>query len=119
MRTVLLLLLALLAAKTTGTTSATAQNACSKPYVACMDKCVTKPSKMMQDACIESCQNQAKVCFSGRSDPNVQTVRETNDRPDSAVGAASAAKAATSAKPIGQPQQTVAKPQQPAQRRAQ
>ena len=116
MKTVLLLLLAMLAIKTTTTTTAVGQDACSKPYVACIDKCVTKPSKMLQDDCIERCQSQAKVCFSGGPDPHVQTVRETSDRPDNAVAAAPAAKAA-SAKPAGKPQQSVATPQQPAQRR--
>ena len=40
MKTVLLLLLAMLAIKTTTTTSATGQEACSKGYIACLDKCV-------------------------------------------------------------------------------
>jgi hypothetical protein len=119
MRTVLLLLLAVLAFKTTGTTSATAQDACSKPYVACMDKCVTRPSKSLQDTCMETCQTQNKACFSnvfGGPGPDVQTVRENADTPDRAVAAkpeqpAGAAKAAASAKPAG-------KPQQPAERRA-
>jgi hypothetical protein len=125
MRTVLLLLLAVLAVKTIGTTSATAQDACSKPYVACVDKCVTRPSKSLQDTCMEACQTQNKACFSnvfGGPGPGVQTVRENADTSDSAVAARpepSAAEAAASAAPAGKPQQSAAKPQQPAQRRAQ
>jgi hypothetical protein len=125
MRTALLLLLAMLAVQTTGTTGAMAQDACSKPYVACIDKCVARPSKSLQDTCMEACQTQNNACFSnvfGGPGPGVQTVREATDQPDNAVAAQAeqpAAKAAASAKPAGKPQQSAAKPQQPAQRRAQ
>ena len=64
MKTVLLLLLAMLAIKTTTTTSATGQEACSKGYIACLDKCVGRPSAAMQETCMTSCQTQSTACFS-------------------------------------------------------
>jgi hypothetical protein len=77
MRTVLLLLLAMLAIKTTAVTTASGQDACSKGYTGCVDRCVTRPSQSLQDTCIESCQTQAKACFSsGGPGSNVQTVHE-------------------------------------------
>jgi hypothetical protein len=47
--TVLLLLLAMLAIKTTTTTSATGQESCSKGYIACVNKCVGRPSAATQE----------------------------------------------------------------------
>jgi hypothetical protein len=49
MKTVLLLMLAMLAIKTTTTTSATGQEACSKGYIACVSKCVGRPSAATQE----------------------------------------------------------------------
>ncbi len=80
MKTVLLLLLAMLAIKTTTMTSATGQDACSKVYVSCLDKCTTRPSKTLQDSCMEMCQSQNNGCFSkvfGAPGPGMsQTVRQ-------------------------------------------
>lgn len=88
MRTVLLLLLAMVAIKTTSATTATGQEACSKPYIACLDKCVTRLSKTLQDSCMEACQTQNNACFSkvfGGPGTNVQTVRQEPAR--EAIGA--------------------------------
>jgi len=64
MKTVLLLLLAMLATKTTSVTTAVGQNACSKPYIGCMDRCVSRPTATLQNSCIEACQTQNNACFS-------------------------------------------------------
>jgi hypothetical protein len=54
-----MLVMAMFAVQTTG---AHAQDMCSKPYVACIDKCVGNPSPSMQDTCIGSCQRQNTSC---------------------------------------------------------
>src|SRR5262245_65169145 len=64
MRTVLLLLLAMLAVKTAAVTAASGQDACSNAYTGCLDKCVARPSKSLQDSCVEACQTQNNACFS-------------------------------------------------------
>ncbi len=65
MKTVLSLLLAMLAIKTTTTTSATGQEACSKGYIACLDKCVGRPSAAMQETCMRSRQSQHRLLLAG------------------------------------------------------
>jgi hypothetical protein len=72
MRTVLLLLLAMLAVKTS-TSIAVGQQACSTAYTGCLNKCVARPSKALQDNCMEACQTQNNACFSkvfGGPNPN-------------------------------------------------
>jgi hypothetical protein len=94
---VLLLLVAMLAIKTTSTTSATGQEACSKSYTACMDRCVARPSKTLQDNCMETCQTQSNACFSqkfGAPGPTAITVKEEPGK---------AALAADEASPAGKP----------------
>ena len=78
MKTVLLLLLAMLAIKTTTTTSAVGQEACSKGYIACLDKCVARPSAAMQETCMNSCQTQNNAVLAGvwRPGPNAVTVKQ-------------------------------------------
>jgi hypothetical protein len=101
MKTVLLLLLAMLAIETTAVTTASAQAACTKGYTGCMDRCVTRPSPSLQDTCIETCQSQAKACFSEASD-GTQTVRQEPAKPENETAAKPerpAAKVAAPAKP--------------------
>ena len=42
--------------------SARSQDACSKDYVACLDVCVTKPTKGIQEPCMNSCQANNNRC---------------------------------------------------------
>ena len=117
MRTVLLLLLAMLAIKTTSTTSATGQEACSKPYTACMDRCVVRPSKTLQDSCMETCQTQSNACFSqkfGVPGPTAITVKE---EPGKAALAADEARPA--GKPAAKPTMTAKPAMKPSERRPQ
>lgn len=60
MRTVFLLLMAMLVIKTT---TAQGQQACTNAYVACSDRCVSRVSKQLQDNCFEACQSQNNACF--------------------------------------------------------
>ena len=80
MKPLLLLLLVMLSANTTGDMSrAHAQEACSKSYVSCLDRCVTRPSKALQDGCMEACQTQNNACYSqvyGGPGPNSVTVKK-------------------------------------------
>ena len=79
MKTVLLLLLAMLAIKTTAMTSAVGQEACTNAYTGCLDKCVARPTPAMQDSCMQSCQTQSNACFSkvyGGPGPNAVTVKQ-------------------------------------------
>ena len=57
MRIVFLLLVAMLAIKTS---AALSQDACSRDYVACMDGCVAK--RTGEARCIEACQNKNSTC---------------------------------------------------------
>jgi len=75
MKTVFMFLVAMLAIETT---SAQGQDACSKSYVSCMDKCVSRPSESLQANCIEACQSQNNACFSkayGGPSTAIQTAR--------------------------------------------
>jgi hypothetical protein len=116
MKTVLLLLLAMLAIKTTAVTTASAQDACTKGYTGCLDRCVTRPSKSLQDTCMETCQTQNSACFSqvlGGPGSNAQTVREEPAKPESEVAdrpERPGTKAAAPAKPAAK----VAAPAKPA-----
>lgn len=76
MRTVFLLLMAMLVIKTT---SAQGQEACSRAYTACADKCVSRPSQSLQDNCFEACQSQNNACFAkiyGNPGSSSQTVQQ-------------------------------------------
>lgn len=125
MKTVLLLLLAMLAIQTTTTTSATGQEACSKGYIACLDKCVGRPSAAMQETCMTSCQTQSTACFSqvyGGPGPNAVTVKQ-DATPANATPAGEAAALASDeeqpkAKKAAKPTKT-AKPRERAERRQQ
>ena len=113
MKTVLLLLLAMLALKTTAVTTASGQDACSKGYTGCVDRCVTRPSQSLQDTCIESCQTQARTCFSsGGPGSNMQTVHEAPAKPENEKPGRPAAKVAAPAKPTAK-MATPAKPAKP------
>jgi hypothetical protein len=50
------------------------QEACVKSYVSCMDVCVTKQSKSLQDGCITACQSKNDQCaekiYGVRRDPS-------------------------------------------------
>ena len=79
MRTVLLLLVAMLAIKTTAVTTASGQEACTKAYTGCLDRCVGRPTASLQETCMATCQTQSTACFSqvyGGPGPSAQTVRE-------------------------------------------
>lgn len=113
MRTVFVLLLAMLAIKTT---SAVGQDACSNGYTSCLDKCVARPSKTLQDSCMETCQTQNNACFSkvlGGPGPTAVTVKEDAPKGDSV--------AADGERPAAKPaaKKQVATPAKPAERRAQ
>jgi hypothetical protein len=98
MKTVLLLLLAMLAIKTTSATSAVGQHACQKPYIACMDKCVGRPSATLQNSCMEACQTQNRACFSqvlGAPGPGQTVIQE----PAAAQAAANGEPAAEEPRP--------------------
>lgn len=84
MKPVLLLLLAMLAIKTT-TTTAIGQDACSKAYVGCVDKCVARPTPQLQEGCMQACQTQNNACYSqvfGGPGPNAVTVRQEDGQPN-------------------------------------
>jgi hypothetical protein len=126
MKTVLLLLLAMLAIKTTTTTSAVGQEACSKGYIACLDKCVARPTAAMQETCMNSCQTQNNACFSqvyGGPGPTAVTVKQ-DAAPANATPAGDAAALASDqeqqpqAKKVVKPTKT-AKPRERAERRQQ
>jgi hypothetical protein len=117
MRTVFLLLMTMFVINATG---ANAQEMCSKSYVACIDKCVVKPSASLQETCIGSCQQQNTSCsaklYGGENLSTAKTVtpeemakREEED----AARAQAAAKAKTAAKPA-KPARQVAAPNRPA-----
>ena len=77
MKTIFLLLLAVLAIKSTTTTSAVGQEACTKAYIACLDKCVGR-SPAMQESCMQTCQTQNTACFSkGTSGSNAPPRSDT------------------------------------------
>ena len=98
MKTVLLLLLAMLAIKTTSATNAVGQDTCQKPYIACMDKCVGRASATLQNSCMEACQTQNTACFSqvlGGPGPGQTVVQE----PAAAQAAANNEPAAEEARP--------------------
>ena len=123
MKTVLLLLLAMLAIKTTTTTSATGQEAGSN--IACLDKCVGRPTPAMQETCMQTCQTQNNACFSqvyGGPGPTAVTVKQ-DAAPANATPAGDAAALASDeeqpkAKKAAKPTKT-AKPRERAERRPQ
>jgi hypothetical protein len=104
MKTVFLLLMAMLVVKTT---SAQGQEVCSKSYISCVDQCVAKPSASLQGTCIESCQSQNNVCAAkvygadNTSTAKSVTPEEVAER-DEAKAAKPAAKAAKQAAPARQ-----------------
>jgi hypothetical protein len=123
MKTVLLLLLAMLAIKTTTTTSATGQEACSKGYIACLDKCVARPTPAMQETCMQTCQTQNNACFSqvyGGPGPNAVTVKQdaapSSDTPAGDAAALASDQEQPKAKKAAKPAKT-AKPRERAERR--
>ena len=124
MKTVLLLLLPMLAIKTTTTTNATGQEGCSKGYIACLDKCVGRPTPAMQETCMQTCQTQNNACFSqvyGGAGPTAVTVKQ-DAAPANATPAGDAALASDEnqpkAKKAAKPTKT-AKPRERAERRQQ
>ncbi len=126
MRTVLLLLLAMLAIKTS-TSIALGQQACTGAYTGCLDKCVARPSKNLQDTCMEACQTQNNACFSkmfGGPNRNTATVKQEEAPPNAAPAAAASAHgepaAALASDEQQQPKKPAAKPTKtakPAQQR--
>ena len=42
--------------------AASAQQACQKEFIACMDTCATRSSKTMQDGCFQSCEGKNNFC---------------------------------------------------------
>jgi hypothetical protein len=60
------------AALVVNTSGALSQEACSKAYGVCMNACVEKVAKDVQDACMSSCQAKNSQCsaevFSGRQE---------------------------------------------------
>jgi hypothetical protein len=117
MRTVLLLWLAMLAIKTTSTTSATGQEACSKSYTACMDRCVARPSKTLQDSCMETCQTQNNACFSQKFGAPGPTAITAKEEPGKAALAADEERPA--GKPAAKPTKTAKPAMKPLERRPQ
>ena len=125
MRTVLLLLLAMLAVKTS-TSIAVGQQACSTAYTGCLNKCVARPSKALQDNCMEACQTQNNACFSkvfgGPNHHNTATVKQEEAPPAaaSAHGVPQGEPGAALASDEQQPKKPAAKPTKtakPAQQR--
>ena len=126
MKTVVLLLLAMLAIKTTTATSATGQEACSKSYIGCVDKCVGRPTPALQDSCMQACQTQNNACFSkvyGGPGREAVTVKNEEPAPDAQAAPAdqnAAAVAEDEQKPAKKAKPTkTAKPRERADRRAQ
>ena len=117
MRTVLLLWLAMLAIKTTSTTSATGQEACSKSYTACMDRCVARSSKTLQDSCMETCQTQNNACFSQKFGAPGPTAITAKEEPGKAALAADEERPA--GKPAAKPSKTAKPAMKPLERRPQ
>jgi hypothetical protein len=82
MKSMAMLVIAAAAALATNTSGARSQDACSKEYVACMDHCVTKPAKSVQEPCMNSCQANNNRCsekvYGGRRemDPPAQAGAE-------------------------------------------
>ncbi len=105
MKTVFLLLMAMLVIKTT---SAQGQDVCSKSYISCVDQCVAKPSASLQGTCIESCQSQNNVCaakvYGGENMNTAKTVtpEEAAERDQAKAKAAAKPKAAKPAAPARQ-----------------
>ena len=108
MKTVFLILVAMLAIETT---SAQGQDACSKSYVSCMDKCVSRPSESLQANCIEACQSQNNACFSkayGGPTKAIQTVRpapsQAKDAKDAQAATPDSAAPQAAVPPVGSEQ---------------
>ncbi len=117
MKTVVLLLMAMLAVETA---SAQGQDACTKSYIACVDKCVAKPSQTLQESCIGSCQGENNACsaraYGGANVSTAKTVTpEEAAQREEAEAKAKSAKPAKAAKPARQ----VAEPAKPTDRRPQ
>ena len=62
MKSMAMLVAATAAALVVNTSGALSQEACSKAYVACMNVCVERPSKNLQDTCMNSCQMNNNRC---------------------------------------------------------
>ena len=120
MKTVFLLLLAMLVVKTT---AVQAQNACSKGYTSCVDKCVGKASQSLQNTCIEACQSQNNVCAGKAFGGDNLTKAATVDKSDASRrrgGQGDGCQACRAGKADGcAPRQVAAPAKQPAERRPQ
>jgi hypothetical protein len=62
MKSMAMLVAATAAALAVNTSGALSQGACSKAYAACMSVCVERPSKNLQDTCMNSCQSNNNRC---------------------------------------------------------
>ncbi len=116
MRTVLLLLMAMLVIKTT---SAQGHEACTKSYISCVDQCVAKPSQSLQESCIGSCQQGNNAC-SARSygGDNMSNAKAVTPEEAAKREEAEAKAAAKPAKPV-KPARQMAAPAKPMDRRPQ
>jgi len=63
MRTILTIVLLLIAMIAVKTSNANSQDACTPKYVSCIDTCVAK--KGGQDQCIAACQQKNDTCAAG------------------------------------------------------
>ena len=62
MKSMAMLVAATAAVLAVNTSGARSQEACSKEYVACMDYCAQRPTKAVQEPCINSCQTKNNQC---------------------------------------------------------
>ena len=62
MKSMTMLLTATAAMLAVNSSSALSQQACTQSYVSCMDVCVGRPAKGMQDQCIAACQAKNDQC---------------------------------------------------------
>jgi hypothetical protein len=62
MKSIAMVVAATAAVLAVNTSGALSQEACSKAYVGCMDICAERPTKGMQDTCMNSCQTRNNQC---------------------------------------------------------
>jgi len=100
MRTILTIVLLLIAMIAVKTSNANSQDACTPKYVSCIDTCVAK--KGGQDQCIAACQQKNDTCaagvFGSTGSPEAATAEPANQQSEATEarddGAAAAPKEA-------------------------